>query len=228
MRGIYLIAGFVGAVSAAEAGPWTRGDGESYVRLALSRDQIENLDAWHIDAYAERGLNNDWTLTLKAEALAFDQAADFNNETYRATLRHQLYSRGTFLISGEGGLIYGATPGAVGGCRALGGELGLSTGMSGTFRQVPWFAAIDGALRQHEDGCQTQKLDLVYGSELATDWFLISKAYFERGNQGQHSDKLETALLYRFGETDISIAYREEVSGIFEDTGVHISFAYRF
>ncbi len=221
---LYAAAG----LQTVQAGPWTQADGVTYARLELSRVELEGLHGWRSDAYGERGLNENWTLTLKGEGMRYDTAADFNTEAYRVTLRRELYAYDRFLISGETGLVYSSASGVIGGCRGMGGEAGLSLGMSGVFRQLNWYAAVDGAYRSYENGCQTEKLDLVFGSEVTRGWYIISKLFVEQGSFSRDSVKTQTALLARFGPTDISLAYSEEIGGRFSETGLHISLARRF
>ena len=131
-------------------------------------------------------------------------------------------------FAGEAGLVYGATPGTTGGCRALGTEVMFSTGASGQFRKRDWYAAVNTSVRRHGQGCQLQKLDFVYASEMIDKWYLVSKVFVERGNRGQHSDAVETALLFRLNHTDLAIAYHQEFSGFFDDQGLRVSVAWRY
>lgn len=229
MRGLWLggIAASLGA-QAAHAGPWLREPGEVYTRVALAAEDVEGLQAMRYDLYTEVGLSERWTLTAKAERVDFVDARDFSREGYRATVRRDLWRRDTALVSVEMGAVYGAAIGGVRGCDQVGGEARLTGGASGRWDGMRWYGFADVATRVHGEGCWRDRLEIGAGREITRDLYITNQIWIERGSESSRSDKYEAGLLYRHAVADFGIAYREEFSGRFEESGIVVSIARRF
>ncbi len=212
----------------ANAGPWIRSAGEHYVRLAMADEQVEGLAARRIDLYGETGLGGGWSLSAKAEHVGFDTAPDFNAEGYRLTLRRALFRRRTAVISGGVSMVHGAAIGGAEGCAGTGGELRLGAGVSGTRRGRDWYAFADLAGRQQGRDCQRERLELGLGRELGRNLYLTQQVWIERGSGAARSDKLETGLTFTPDWGEVTLAWREEVSGRFSETGLVLALARRF
>lgn len=230
MRGAVFT--FWAAMFAAKAlaAPWGQADGETYARVSFAAEEVEGLTARRFDAYAEYGLADSWTVTAKAETVLFDNNEDFNAEGFRATVRKELYRGNRFVVAVEGGVLNGAAfGGAPDGCDTTGAEARVGAGWSGGFEEErEWFAFADLARRAHEGGCERDRLELGYGSRVVGEVYLVNQLWLERGSGDARSDKLETALVWRAGFADVSVAYREELSGRFDETGIVFAVAKRF
>lgn len=216
------------AAGTSEAGPWVIEAGEAYGRAAASFETVEGLDARRSDLYGELGLGWGLALTAKAEQVIFPDARDFDAEGYRITLRRRIWSRDTLHIALEGGAVYGAAIGGVRGCDTLGGEARLSSGASGQWYGSEWYLFADAAARVHAEGCWRERFEFGGGQELARNLFFTNQVWIEGGSETSRSVKIETGLLYRFSRADISLAWREEVSGRFEEIGIVVALAARF
>lgn len=228
MRGIWLTGLAVSFAASAAAAPWQREADAGYLRGAVASENVDGLSARRYDIYGEYGLWRNWTLTAKAERIAFPDASAFDAEGYRVTLRRKIWQKRAMLVSVEAGAVYGAAIGGVTGCDEVGGELRLSAGTSGVVGGLGWFAFADVAGRVHDENCWRERLEVGFGQEITRNVFLVSQAWFERGSQRARSDKIETAVLFRVGDIDLSVAYREEFSGRFEEDGIVFAVARRF
>ena len=228
MRGVWLSGLAVCVGAEASAGPWGRDPGEAYGRVALAAEELEGLTAYRYDVFTEYGLSRDWTAIAKVELVEFPDADDFTADGYRASVRRKIWQKRGFQLAAEAGAVYGAAIGGVRGCEEIGGELRLSAGASGAIEGLDWFGFVDVGGRAHGAGCWRERMELGFGQEIFDNVFLISQAWLERGSDEARSDKLETALLYRVGDIDFSIAYREEFSGRFDERGIVFAVASRF
>lgn len=221
-----MIAGL--ACWPACAGPWVQEGGAVYGRVAVASERVEGLDAWRFDGYGEYGLTDRWTLTAKAEAIQFTDASDFDSDGARVSLKRTLWQRNTFTLTAEAGAVYGAAIGGVRGCDTLGGEARLSAGVSGRWDGSDWYMFGDVATRAHGEGCWRDRLELGAGREIAHNLFLTNQIWIERGSEESRSDKLETGFLYRTRWADVSFAYRQEVSGRFDEDGIVLAIAKQY
>lgn len=229
MRGIWFgCAAFAAGHGAASAGPWLLEPGEGYGRLAVAAEEVEGLSARRYDVYSEFGVTRSWTLTAKAEHVQFSDARDFDADGYRATLRRSLWSRDTLKLSAEVGAVYGAAIGGARGCDQLGAELRLTSGASGRWSGMHWYGFADLATRMHAEDCWRDRLEIGAGREIARNLYITNQLWLERGSANARSSKIETGLLYRMRRMDVSLAFREELSGRFDESGVVVSLARRF
>ncbi|MEM9841816.1 MAG: hypothetical protein AAF767_04165 [Pseudomonadota bacterium] len=209
------------------AAPWTQDRGGLYTRVSIAEEQIEGLRGWRADAYAEYGVTDRLTLTGKLETLSYSDAADFNSDAWRATLRYHLLSLRQFRFSAELGALQGAAIGGRNGCEALGGEARLGGAWSGGSEDRQMFAFAETAGRFHGE-CNRQRYEFGIGQQITQEIWSITQFWRERGNTNANSDKIQSELLWRAGATDYSIGYRNENGGFFREEAVFAAIATRF
>lgn len=211
----------------ASAAPWVRADAEIFARWAVARERVETLDAWRSDLYVEYGLNGDWTISGKFEGVAYDEAADFNSEGWRATARRRLFQHGNIVSSAEFGALKGAAIGGANGCETLGLELRSGLAWSGRLGKVETFAFGEVAGRFH-DGCRRERYEFGFGQKMTQNIWVVSQAFVERGDQNARSDKIQTELLWKSGRLETSLGYRQEVGGRFQEESIFVAVAKHF
>lgn len=228
MRGLFFFAAALGGAQDACAGPWTQEPRAFFGHLSVTAQEVEQLDGVRTDLYAEYGLARGWTLVAKAEAAVFDGVPELNQQGGRFGVRRSIWSGGPLLVAAEAGLVGGEAVSNGNGCEELGGELRITTGASGAFRGRNWFTFVDVLTRHHVSGCARQRLEMGFGQEVARNWFTISQLYLERGTEASRSDKWEVAVMRRFDSFDVSLGYREEFGGVFQERGVVFAVGKRF
>jgi hypothetical protein len=226
--------GIVGVSAPAHAAPWTQDPGNIYARASIAAETLEttnaiSVDATRYDVYAEYGLADRWTITAKAESIAYENdLSDFNREAYRATVRHLLWQNESgWKISAEAGAVYGATSAGIFGCDTLGGEARLSAGKSGALKDRDYYLFGDIAIIGYEDGCRRERAEFGYGSQVLGRVHLGQQVWLEQGNQSATSVKVETMLSYQFDRFDLSAGYRDEIGGEFEEDAYVIAITVR-
>ena len=227
--GLLLYLAVLSFSGAAEAGPWTREKGKGYTQAAVLAQRIDGQTAVRGELYGEYGVTSKWTLNGQLEGVTFTELDGFDQFAYRLTGRRQLWQQGIWKFAFEGGLVGGeAIGGTIGGCDTIGGEARLSFGGGGrTEKGRDWFAFIDGVIREHGN-CRRQRIEAGYGREIVKNWFTTSKVFFEEGTDDARSVKVETVLSRRFGKTDLSLGYRQELGGRFQESGIIFSLERRF
>lgn len=220
MRGVYLLYCVVFAGNgAAWAAPWTQDDGGVYLRGSYASETLNGVGADRGDAYGEYGLTRNWTVTGKAEAVAYDEPDDIlNSESYRLTARRALWRHEGWVAGAEVGALYGATAAGVFGCNAAGGEARLSGGYSGQRKGRNFYAFADIAVLAYDDGCRRERVELGYGSQLAGRVHLSQQLWLEQGNESATSYKYETMISYHFDKFQLSGGYREEFGAAFDES----------
>ncbi len=226
--GILLSAVFV--APPALAGPWVRQDEALYSRIAVSRGNVENLDAVRIDAYSEYGLSDRWTLTLKYERVSFEQFDEFDADGWRSTVRRGFNLAPGLVASLEGGLLHGEAIGGAAGCAALGVEARAGLGQSFEYgkRDIPMYWFAEAALRGHDDGCQRQRLELGFGQQITPRVWTISQVWFDEGSVNSPSSKYQFEYLWRTDNFDVSAGTYLEFGGAFEESAFFMSLAKAF
>lgn len=228
-RGLALGIGLAVAAGQAEAGPWTRPQGDGYASFAVLGQRIDGEDAVRLEAYGEIGVTSKWLLTAQVDGLVFTGIDGFDQTAWRATARRGIWRRGRFLAAVEAGAVGGAAIGGTfSGCDTVGGEARLSFGGGGrTGSGRDWFLFADAIVREHGN-CRRQRAELGFGQEVARNWFSTSKLYLETGSGDARSAKVETVVSRRFGSTDIGLGYRQEFGGTFQEAGVILRLEHRF
>lgn len=225
MRGLFTqlftAASIAGAASAA---PWVRDDGGWYARALVAHDTLDGAEGWRQDAYAEYGLTDRWTVTAKAEAVFYPGYEAFDREAFRLTLRRQLFKQGNWTGGAEAGPVYGSTVTGFSSCNGLGFETRGGLGYSGQRKSGRRFYAFaDAAYIRQEDGCERRRAELGYGSDLTERVFLTQQLWIEEGNQSASSIKTENQIGVHFDKLDVSLGYREELGGEFDERAVLIA-----
>ena len=227
-RGLGAVAISATAPLPVMASPWVKPKGDAYARLAWAREEVQGLDAQRLDIYAKRGLSDAWTLTAKAETLIFDEADDFNSTGYRLTLRRGFRQDKPVRLAVEAGLVGGEAINGFNGCEGLGGELRLSAGGGWQVKESDHFAFVDVVRREHEDSCFRNRLELGIGQTFQQDWQLITQFWLEHGSGDARSDKSEVSLVRKMGWADLTLAYRYEFSGRFDERAFVVALSKEF
>lgn len=229
MRG--LIAQIMTAASlagVAEAAPWVRGDGGWYARALIAQDTLDGAAGKRGDLYGEFGLSETWTVTGKIESVTYPDFEAFDRDAYRLTLRRKLLDHGKWTLGGEAGPVYGTTSTGFAGCRGFGFEARGGLGYSSQNEEGrSFYAFADAAQIWQEDGCQRTRAEFGYGSDLTKRIFLTQQLWVEKGNQSADSIKLENQIGVHFEKADVSLGYREELGGQFEETALLIAIVAR-
>lgn len=226
MRGLgtYLIAG-VSLAGAAEAAPWVREPGGWYTRALLANDTLDGASGWRTDLYAEYGLTPKLTLTAKSERVSFQDAAEFNRDAYRVTLRRELFAHRGWVAGAEFGPVHGSTVTGVGrACDGAGLETRLGAGWSGVSeRGRGRYAFADLARITHADGCARNRMELGHGQDIGERFFLSQQLWLEEGNRSVRSVKTDTQFGIKINALDVSLGYREEIGGRYNERAVLVA-----
>ena len=83
-------------------------------------------------------------------------------------------------------------------------------------------------VRREHEACARNRLEVGAGSQITDKLQSITQVWIERGDPGPSSDKVQTELIWRAGDADYSIGYREEVGLAFEEESLFIAYARRF
>ena len=230
MRWVWGLSAGLSFAGDAAAAAWGQNPGEWYVRAAFAAEDVEGLSATRYDAYAKFGIAPKWTATAKAEIVRFQDQSPFNAEGYRATIRREIFKRERMVVALEGGAVYGgAFGGAPDGCDGLGAEARVGAGFSGGWEKGrDWFAFADVAARRYDTGCARTRYEFGYGARLSGRLHTVTQLWLERGGDNARSDKIENALVYKFDTFEVSLAWREEISGRFEESGVVLALSSHF
>lgn len=211
----------------AAAAPWTLEEGALYTRASVAREQVEGLSAWRADVYSEYGLTDKLTASFKVEAVGYDDAADFNGQGWRATVRRKIFQSGTFNVTIEGGVLEGDAIGGRNGCETLGAELRGGASWSGNWLKQSTFTFAEAVRREH-DGCRRTRYEFGIGQETFDDIWSVTQVWLERGSESADSDKIQSELVWSRGRADYSIGYRNESSGLFSEESIFLAVARQF
>ncbi|MBA3067368.1 MAG: hypothetical protein FP825_02670 [Hyphomonas sp.] len=228
MRGLFAqiltLASLAGTASAA---PWVRDDDGWYARALIAHDTLGDAEGWRADAYGEYGLTGDWTLTAKAESVTYPGYETFDREAYRITLRRKLLARGHWALGAEAGPVYGSTSTGFTDCSGLGFEARAGLGYSNARQGRPYYLFADAAYIQQDNGCERARVEIGYGSDLSRHIFLTQQVWLEDGNQTADSIKIENQIGVHFDLVDVSLGYREELGGQFDEHAVLVALVAR-
>lgn len=219
-------------VASAEAAPWGQPDKAAYTRAALNRTEVEGLQGWRTDLYAEYGLSDRWTVTAKYERVTFDDFSQFEAGGWRTTVRRSFALSDAWVASAEAGILEGEAIGGASGCQSTGGE--ARAGLAHSFSRKSedrqrygfWFA--EAAVRAHADGCQRYRLEAGYGREVARNIWLVNQLWLDQGSENARSLKHQFEYVLRRGAYDFSAGSLIELGGEFEEAGLFASVARRF
>lgn len=90
------------------------------------------------------------------------------------------------------------------------------------------FAFVDVVRREHEDSCFRNRLELGIGQNFQQKWQLITQFWLERGAGDARSDKSEVSLVRKMDWADLTLAYRYEFSGRFDEKAFVIALSKEF
>ncbi|MFN7054194.1 hypothetical protein [Hyphomonas sp.] len=226
MRGIStLILAGASLAGPAAAAPWVREEGGWYSRALVAHDRLDGASGWRTDLYGEYGLTPKLTVTAKSERVTFEGAAEFNRDSYRLTLRRELFAHRGWVGGIEAGAVHGSTvTGADRACDGAGFETRLGTGWSGVSKEGrARYAFADIARIEQQGGCTRNRIEFGYGTDLAERIFLTEQLWLEDGTRSARSVKAETQLGVRFSEFDVSLGYRQEYGGLFSERAVLVA-----
>lgn len=233
MRGIasIILAG-ASAAGTAEAAPWVREEGGWYARALGARDSLNGVEGWRADFYGEYGVTSKTTLTLKNEAVIYPDAPAFDQDQWRLTARRTLGSYKGWTAGAELGALHGATLNGTTGrgvfiCEGTGFEARLGGGWSGYYRAQSLYVFADAAHLSQGDRCNRTRIEAGYGQDLTDRVFIGQQFWFEEGEVTGRSVKTETQLGVHFGHVDVSLGYREEIGGAFNENAVLIAIVAR-
>jgi len=228
MRGLgELLFGALVVSGTAEAGPWAQAPGDIYARGIVSSERLDGEDGWRGDLYGEYGLRGHFTITGKVESVRYDGGTP-GTDAYRVSLRRQLWSNSEGWTAGaEVAAIRGSSLAGVYGCDGMGGEARASIGRSGMRKGRSYYFFADGAWLTQEGGCDRQRYEFGYGSDLSGGFFSSQQLWLEYGEQSADSIKSEIQFGYHFPLADMSLGYRQEYGGEFKEHAVLLAVTVR-
>ncbi len=228
MRGLLAqLVTAAGLAATAEAAPWTREAGGWYGRALLAHDTLNEAEGWRRDVYGEYGLTGNLTVTAKAESVSYDDFAAFDRDTYRLTLRRQFLKSGNWTLGAEAGFIQESTEAGFLACDGSGYETRTGLGYSGERKGRRFYAFGDLAYIRQQNGCERWRAEFGYGSDLSERIFLTQQLWIEEGNLSADSVKTESQIGIHLGKADVSLGYREEIGGVFDERAVLIAVVMR-
>lgn len=211
----------------AEAAPWVREEGGWYARALGARDSLDKKEGWRVDLYGEYGLTPKLTVTAKSEAVTYPGATEFDQEFGRLTLRRELSSHKGWTAGVEAGPFYGGTSIGLHGCDSAGFETRAGAGWSGQYKGKNLHAFSDVAYLAQGGGCSRMRIEMGYGQDLSERVFMGQQLWYEVGDRTARSVKTETQLGLHFTQFDLSLGYREEIGGAFNENAVLIAVVMR-
>ena len=228
MRGILslLLAG-ASLSGVAEAAPWVREDGGWYARLLAAHDSLNGADGWRADLYGEYGLTPKLTVTVKSEAVTYPDFEAFDRSSARLTVRRTLASHKGWVVGAEAGPFFGSTTTGINTCDGGGFETRLGGGWSGVYRAHELYGFLDVVHLAQNDDCSRFRVETGYGQDITRHLFIGQQLWFEEGDVTGRSVKTETQLGVHLGRVDVSLGYREEIGGAFNENAVLIALVAR-
>lgn len=228
MRGLFTqLFTFASLAGAGHAAPWVRDDDGWYARALVAQDELNGAEGWRVDLYGEYGLNDLWTVTAKSEAVTYPGGEEFDREAFRLTLRRQLLKRGNWVVGAEAGPIQGSSTTGLGSCDGFGFEARGGVGYSGAVKGRDFYLFADAVHLELEDGCARDRIEVGYGSDLTERVFLTQQFWLESGDRSARSMKVENQLGVHFGAVDVSLGYRQEIGGEFEESAILVALVAR-
>lgn len=228
MRGlisqIIIAASLAGTASAA---PWVRDDDGWYARALVAQDTLGDAVGWRADVYGEYGLTEDWTLTAKSESVTYPDYEIFDRDAYRLTLRRKLLEVGHWTLGAEAGPVYGSTSTGFTDCGGFGFETRAGLGYSSAYKGRPYYLFADAAYLHQDGGCERTRVEIGYGSDISPRVFVTQQVWLEDGRATADSVKLENQIGVHLGALDVSLGYREEIGGQFDEHAVLVALVAR-
>ena len=208
------------------ANGWVQPEGALFARTSLALEDHGPFSARRADAYLEYGVTDTWTVSGKFESVNFDASNAFDSDGVRVALRRSLWRSDFWSSAISLGYVEGAAIGGFRGCESRGGEIAFGAGQSGTLGEDTYFIGLTLGHRNHEDNCQTNRLEFVMGVSDDDGFNYTTQYWSERGDNG-NSDKIEFMVSRNFQSIELGVAARREIGGEFEEQALVFSLAYR-
>ena len=98
---------------------------------------------------------------------------------------------------------------------------------SGVRKGRNYYLFADAAWVHQEGGCDRQRFEFGYGADLGGNFFTTEQVWLETGRQSAESIKTETQFGYHFPLADVSVGYREEFGGAFDEQAILLAVTLR-
>ena len=209
----------------AHAGAWSLPEGQQTWFVTVSRESGDFGQAWRTDDFNEMGLGDGWGLNVKVESEI--RIGDTYDDRSGARLGVQkafpLGERGSFSV--QGSLLLGES---LDGPECLGGgyEARAAVGTSFAVLGREGYVNVEVGHRVR-DNCERNVFEFATGVEVLPGWNFGVKAW--RDGQGvSESAKAQISTSYNFGDFELGVGWREEISGNFSEKGWVVSASSRF
>ncbi|MEZ5937154.1 MAG: hypothetical protein R3C52_02925 [Hyphomonadaceae bacterium] len=209
----------------AVAGAWAEARGETLEIDTISREVGDFGETWRAESFFEHGFGGGWGGHFKAEnqirlSDLYDDRFAFEAGLKRA---FALGERSAFSVQASylGGEALDGPE-----CTSDGYEVRAALGGSREFLGREAFVNVETAERRRNDDCRRVVTEVAAGIELVGEWRGIAKAWTQTG--GGRTTKYEINLMRDFGGSSLGIGYRREVSGLFDEEGVLLSWWRRY
>lgn len=216
-RWVFIVSGVAPLAEPAFAGAWTQAPGEQQWIASVSHETSDFGEAWRADDLTEFGFKGGWAVNFKVESqMRIGDALD-NRSGFRAGVQKSfaLGERGSFSVQAS---VLGGESLDGPDCEGEGYETRAALGTSFALAGHESFVNVETAAKSREDGCNRQLIEITTGAEITPNLKVMVKAWSEDGAYA-HSEKVESALLYSFGELSVGLGWRQEISGRFEEKG---------
>lgn len=94
-------------------------------------------------------------------------------------------------------------------------------------KSLGFYLFSDFAMISHQDGCVRHRAEFGYGADISDRNFVTQQIWLERSNDSADSNKFESQVGYHFGHADVSVGYREEFGGAYEENAYLIALTTR-
>jgi hypothetical protein len=225
-RRLLLATGGMLTAGEAAAGAWSHAAGEGLQIATVSKETGEFGDGWRADILFESGLGGGWDVTLKTQSLVRTNFTYDERSTYEAGVRKS-FVLGPGSVAAVQASVLGGESLTGPACEGTGYEARAHYGVSRALGSGSVFADLGAAVRERGADCRRTLVDLTVGVDVGPTWQALGKVWSERGD-GAESAKVEALLLRDFGDYDLGLGYRREISGQFEEEAILVSYWARF
>jgi len=221
----FLFLLFIISFYPAYASPWTRDQGELYLRFSLAGETSSRTEqsVLRSDLYAEYGLTDVWTFSLKSEQLIENPPSlQHSASGWRVGARRNLVQSGAFVLSSEVSMLAGEAILGMRPCKSAAYEVKGSGGWSGQIwnKSLYFYTDISG---QYQGSCQKQFMELGLGFDLADRVRGVAQFWHEQGSTEPDLDKIQLELIWQGDCLNYSLGVRAERSEFFVRQGAFIA-----
>lgn len=210
---------------AAEAGPWAQPAREGLDISDLSYERGDFGEVWRASYWIEYGLGARWTAFGKLDSEVRPATGPDDRSGGLLGLRRTVWSAERSAAAVEAAWVFGEeTLGDE--CTGAGYEVRASYGRSTRVAGREAFGVIEGGWRRR-GGCERALALVALGWRITDDLRLSARGWAEQGGS-QTTGRAELGVQRAFGSLEVGLAWREEVSGAFEEGGVVASLWRRF